>query len=76
MYTQLYNYFNVNSLLTEKQYRFRSKHSAELSLIKLIECIIMKMDDLKTTKSPTTVYLDLSKAFDTLNYNIFVSKLE
>ena len=27
MYTQLYNYFNVNNLLTEQQYGFRSKHS-------------------------------------------------
>ena len=34
------------------------------------------MDDLKSTKTPATVYLDLSKAFDTLNYDIFFSKLE
>ena len=72
----MYNYFKVNSLLTEQQYGFRSKHSAELALIKFIDYIIMEMDDPKTTKSPTTVYLDLSKAFDTLNYNIFVSKLK
>ena len=36
----------------------------------------MEMDDLKSTKTPTTVYSDLSKAFDTLNYDIFFSKLE
>ena len=34
------------------------------------------MDDLKATKTPTTEYLHLSKAFDTLNYDIFFSKLE
>ena len=34
------------------------------------------MDDLKATKTPTTMYLDLSKAFDTLNYDIFFNKLE
>ena len=32
------------------------------------------MNDLKATK--TTVHLDLSKAFHTLNYDIFFSKLE
>ena len=36
----------------------------------------MEMDDLKANKTPTTVYIDLSKAFDTLNYDIFFSKLE
>ena len=34
------------------------------------------MDDLKAIKTTTTVYLNLSKAFDTLNYDIFFSKLE
>ena len=76
MYTQLYNYFNVNNLLTEQQYGFRSKHSTELALIKLVDYVIMEMDDPKITKTLTTVYFDLSKAFDTLNYDIFVSKLE
>ena len=76
MYTQLYNYFNVNNLLTEQQYGFRSKHSSELASIKLVDYIIQEMDDLKATKTPTTVYLDLSKAFDKLNYDIFFSKLE
>ena len=34
------------------------------------------MDDLKATKTPTTVYLNLSEAFYTQNYDIFFSKLE
>ena len=76
MYTQLYNYFNVNNVLTEQQYGFRSKHSIELASIKLVDYIIKEMDDLKATKTPTTVYLDLSTAFDTLNYDIFFSKSE
>ena len=76
MYTQLYNYFNVNSLLTEQQYGFRSKHSTELASIKIVDYIIMEMDDPKTTKTATTVYLELSKAFDTLNYDILVSTLK
>ena len=76
MYTQLYNYFNVNNLLTEQQYGFRSKHFTELASIKLVDYIIKEMDDLKATKSPTIVYLYLSKALDTLNYDTSFSKLE
>ena len=53
MYTQLYNYFIVNNLLTEQQYGFRSKHSTELASIKLVDYIIKEMDDLKATKTPT-----------------------
>ena len=59
MYTQVYNYFYVNNLLTEQQYGFRSKDSTELASIKLVDYIIKEMDDLKTIKTPTTVYLDL-----------------
>ena len=59
MYTQLYNYFYVNNLLTEQQYGFRSKDSTDLASIKLVDYIIKEMDDLKTIKTPTTVYLDL-----------------
>ena len=36
----------------------------------------MEMNDLKATKTPTIVYLDISKAFETLNCDIFFSKLE
>ena len=72
----MYNYFNVNNLLTEQQYGFRSKHSTELASMKLVDYFIMEMDYPKTTKTPTTVYLDLSNAFDTLNNDIFVSKLK
>ena len=36
MYTQLYSYFNVNYLLSEQQYDFRSQHSTELELVDYI----------------------------------------
>ena len=45
MYTHLNNYFNVNNLLTK--YGFGFINSTELALFKLIDYIIMEMDDLK-----------------------------
>ena len=44
--------------------------------MKLVDYIIMEMNDPKINKTPNAVYLDFSKAFDKLNYDMFVSKLE
>ena len=34
------------------------------------------MDDAQSLKTPVTIYCDLSKAFDCLNFDIFLSKME
>ena len=73
IYIQLYDYFCKNNLLCEQQYRFRSKHSTELATIKLIDYLLKNMDD---NHIPGAIYLDLSKAFNTLNFDILLSKLK
>ena len=75
LYVQIYEYFNLNSLLCEQQYGFRSKHSTELATIKLVDNIIKGMDDVKHMKTPVALFLDLSKAFDTLNFDILLHKM-
>ena len=60
---QLYQYFNDNELLAEQQYGFRAQHSTEYAAIKLFDHISKEMDSGNT---PTALYIDLSKAFDTL----------
>ena len=69
LYTQIYDHCNINSLLCEEQYGFRSKHSTELATIKLVDNIIKDMDDIENIKTPVAVFLDLSKAFDTLDFD-------
>ena len=76
MFTQLYSYLNSNFLLSEQQYGFRSQHSTELACVKLVDYITTEMDNIKKIKSPTAIFLDLSKAFDTLNFNILLNKLQ
>ena len=71
MLSQLYSYFNINNLLSEQQYGFRSQHSTELA-----DYIIKEMDNIKEIKIPTAIFLDLSKAFDTLNFDILLNKLK
>lgn len=75
MYNQLYMYFNCNNLLCEQQYGFRPKHSTEYAAVKLVDRIINNMDNNKTKLTPVAIFMDLSKAFDTLNFDIFLTKI-
>ena len=76
MYTQLYSYFNVNNLLLEQLCGFRSQYSTELACVKLVDFILKKMGNIKDIKIPTSIYLDLSKALDTLNFDIVLRNLQ
>ena len=76
IYSQLYTYFSENNLLIEQQYGFMAQHSTELASVKLVDNIIKQMDSVHDVKTPVTIFCDLSKAFDDLNYNIFLSKME
>ena len=69
----MYQYFNDNGLLAEQQYRFRSQHSKEYAAIKLIDHISQEIDSGKT---PGALYIDLSKAFDALSFEILLYKLK
>ena len=62
-----------NSLLSTEQFGFRPGHLTELAALRMVDHIIKQMDD---GKLPLCLYTDLSKAFDTLNYDILMSKLE
>ena len=72
IYNQLYNSFVDNSLLTEHQFGFRAKHSTELATIRLVDYINKEMDKKHT---PVNIYLDLSKAFDTINFEVLLYKM-
>ena len=65
VFIQLYEYFNGSNLLYKSQYGFRSLHSTELASLEIIDII-----DLDNGKLPIWVFLDLSKAFDTLDHKI------
>ena len=73
IYNRVNNYFTLNNLHYEGQYGFRSKHSTELAALDIIDTITRRMEK---GNIPITIYLDLSKAFDSLNHTILLDKLK
>ena len=73
IHDQLYDYFDKYNLLAEQQYGFRKQHSTEYTAVQLIDHVSKEMENGKT---PTNVYIDLSKAFDTLTFDILLFKLK
>jgi len=73
MHKQLFEHFDNLNLLYKSQYGFRSKHSTELAAIELVDRIVTQMDK---NEIPINIYLDLSKAFDTLDHEILLYKLQ
>jgi hypothetical protein len=71
--TQIHEHFQNNNLFFSKQYGFREHHSTELAQIELVDNIILNLDN---GKLPLNIYIDLSKAFDTIDHNILLHKLK
>ena len=73
MLTQLVEYFTTNNLLSSQQYGFRSNQSTDLAALELMDRNIKNMND---NLWPVNIYLDFSKAFDSLNHIILLYKLK
>ena len=73
IFDQITTYFNINKLFHNNQYGFRKEQSTELAALEVIDRITCNMDN---GKIPFNIYLDLSKAFDTLDHNILIEKLK
>ena len=70
---RLQSFMDKNCLISECQYGFRSGCSTSNALMELIEEISSSLDNKKATIG---VFIDLKKAFDTIDHTLLIRKLD
>ena len=73
MYNRLLSFINKFSLLHPYQFGFRQNHLPELALLYLVDKISNALDNGECVLG---LFLDFSKAFDTVNHDLLLTKLE
>ncbi len=74
MYTRLYFFLKKKKeILYKYQFGFRKNHSTSIALIEIIENICQYLVNKEIVIG---VYIDLTKAFDTVQHDILLHKLQ
>ena len=72
MYNRVLNFLNKNNVLTKQRYGFHEKHSTSMALLKLVD---QMTDELDNKQFSIGIFIDLSKAVDTIDHNILIREL-
>ena len=73
LHERLYAYLEKFKLLTPNQFGFKQNSSTSLAVRELNNNIVENLNEQKNT---CAIFLDLKKAFDTVNHQILLQKLE
>ena len=69
---KMMKFMNKNNILTDSQFGFRTNNSIELAVTSIYDKLLQNLDDKKVTCS---IFLDLKKAFDSVDHCIILKKL-
>ncbi|CAL4106751.1 unnamed protein product, partial [Meganyctiphanes norvegica] len=72
LYKRLYKFLIKHKVLYKYQFGFRQGHSTSHALIEILDSIKSAIDE---DKYVCGIFLDLSKAFDTVNHDILLKKM-
>ena len=72
IYNRLYSFFSKNIILCKKQFGFQKQHSTDHAIVHLVKKILKSFENSCYTLG---VFIDLTKAFDTVDHNILLKKL-
>ena len=73
VFYQLNNFLNDNSILEKFQSGFKSNHSTETALTKIVSDLRLSV---AANKVSVLILLDVSAAFDTIDHSILINHLE
>lgn len=73
MYKRLLNYCNTFKIINSAQFGFQKNKSTTLAIFTLVRTVL---DSLNASNLTTGLFFDLSKAFDFVNHNLLLQKLE
>lgn len=72
MCNRLLNFLDKNKVFYDKQFGFRAKHSTDHAILSIVDKIQTAIDNRDLSCG---IFLDFSKAFDTVNHDILIKKL-
>ena len=73
MFKRLYAFLEQHKCIYELQFGFRENHSTNHAIISIIQKI---QDFIQNNRFSIGVFIDLQKAFDTVNHSILLDKLD
>ena len=73
MYKRLFNHLSENQMLYSKQFGFQRGYSTEYAIMQVVDQINLSFEKNNFTLG---IFIELSKAFDTVDHDILITKLE